>query len=316
MTRWLVTGADGMLGTELVQLLGDRDVTAATLDTLDITDPAAVEQAVPGHDVVVNCAAWTAVDDAEAHEAQAFAINATGAAHLARACARSGAWLLQLSTDYVFGGDAITPYAEDEQVAPRSAYGRTKAAGEWAVGCYLPDRSWVVRTAWLYGRHGPNFVSTMARLERERETVDVVDDQRGQPTWTGDLATQLIRLVEAGAPAGIYHGTASGETTWYHMARRVFTLLGADPDRVRPCRSEAFPRPAPRPAYSVLGHRRWAEVGLEPLRQWDVALDEGVLSIVARAAVGHPRRGRVGDSTERNDLPKNRGRRGASVELP
>jgi dTDP-4-dehydrorhamnose reductase len=279
VTRWLITGADGMLGTELVQLLGDHEVTAATLETLDITDPAAVEQAVPGHDVVVNCAAWTAVDDAETHEAQAFAVNAIGAAHLARACARSGAWMLQLSTDYVFAGDAITPYAEDDAVAPRSAYGRTKAAGESAVGRYLPERSWLVRTAWLYGRNGPNFVSTMARLERERETVDVVDDQRGQPTWTRDLATQLIRLVEAGAPAGIYHGTASGETTWYHLARRVFELLGADPDRVRPGGSEAFPRPAPRPAYSVLGHRRWVEVGLEPLREWDVALTDAAQSL-------------------------------------
>jgi dTDP-4-dehydrorhamnose reductase len=261
-----------MLGTDLVAELGGRPVTPLTRRDLDVTDLAAVRAAVRGHDVVVNAAAWTAVDDAEAQEPAAFAVNAVGAATLARACAESGARLLQVSTDYVFAGDASAPYAEDAPTGPRSAYGRTKLAGEWAVRAALPDRSWIVRTAWLYGAHGPNFVATMRRLEAERETVSVVSDQTGQPTWTGDLAAQIVALVEADAPAGTYHGTASGETTWQGLAQLVFELSGADPARVLPTTTDAFPRPAPRPAWSVLSHDGWAAAGLAPMRPWEDAL--------------------------------------------
>ena len=270
--RWLVTGAGGMLGTDLVAALGDRAVTALTRADLDVTDPQATLEAVAGHDVVVNAAAWTGVDDAEANEPQAFAVNAIGARALAQACAAAGAAMLQVSTDYVFSGDATVPYAENAPTAPRSAYGRTKLAGEWAVRSALPYRSWVVRTAWLYGGHGPNFVATMRRLEGERETVSVVDDQIGQPTWTAELADRIIALVDADAPAGTYHGTSSGATTWFGLARLVFELAGADPDRVRPTTTAEFPRPAPRPAWSVLGHDRWAAAGLGPMRPWDEAL--------------------------------------------
>jgi len=187
-----------MLGHDLVAALGESpgayEVTAVDRDVLDIIDPDACLAFVPGHDVVVNVAAWTAVDEAETHEAQAFAVNAVGPANLARACSAAGARMLQVSTDYVFAGDATTPYAEDAPLGPRSAYGRTKAAGEWAVRTHLPSTSWVVRTAWLYGAHGPNFVKTMARLAAERDTVSVVDDQRGQPTWTVDLAHAIVRM--------------------------------------------------------------------------------------------------------------------------
>ena len=183
-----------MLGRDLEGVLttAGHQVTAAGRADLDVTSLEACRQAVAGHDVVVNGAAWTAVDDAETHEAQAFTVNATGAANLARACAEAQVRLVQVSTDYVFSGDATTPYAEDAPLAPRSAYGRTKAAGEWAVRSTCPQ-SWVVRTAWLYGEHGPNFVKTMARLAAERDTVSVVDDQRGQPTWTRDLAEGIER---------------------------------------------------------------------------------------------------------------------------
>ncbi len=272
--RWRVTGAGGMLGRDHVAALEGRPVTAPPRSELDVTDPAAVEAAVAGHDVVVNCAAWTAVDDAETAEAAAFAANAVGPALLARACARQGARLVQPSTDYVFAGDATVPYAEDAPVAPRSAYGRTKAAGEWAVRAELPGAHWVVRTAWLYGASGGSFPRTMARLEGQRDVLDVVDDQRGQPTWTRDLAERIVALVDAGAPAGTYHATASGETTWHGLAQRVFGLLGADPERVRTTTSAAFVRPAPRPAYSVLGHDGWARAGLGPMRPWDQALAE------------------------------------------
>jgi dTDP-4-dehydrorhamnose reductase len=269
---WLVVGAGGMLGADLVSALGSRPVRALTRADLDVTDLAAVSAAVAGHDVVVNAAAWTAVDDAETHEAQAFDVNATGAANLARACAASGGRLVQVSTDYVFAGDATAPYAEDAPTGPRSAYGRTKLAGEWAVRALLPDRSWIVRTAWLYGAHGPNFVATMRRLEAGRPTVSVVDDQTGQPTWTGDLAERVVALVDADAPPGVYHGTAAGAVTWRGLAQLVFELSGADPSRVEPTTTAAFPLPAPRPAWSVLGHDGWAAAGLPPMRRWDDAL--------------------------------------------
>ena len=276
MSRWLVAGSQGMLGQDMVAALsrgsGAHEVTAADRTSLDVTDPDACLAAVAGHDIVVNAAAWTAVDDAETHEAQAFAVNAVGAANLARACSVVGARMVQVSTDYVFAGDATSPYAEDAALAPRSAYGRTKAAGEWAVRTYLPTTSWVVRTAWLYGAHGPNFVKTMARLAAERDTVSVVDDQRGQPTWTFDVAAAILRLVEAEAPFGTYHGTSSGETTWFGFAQEIFRLLGHDPGRVLPTTSDAFTRPAPRPAYSVLGHEAWQRAGLDPLPLWHESL--------------------------------------------
>ena len=284
MSRWLVVGCDGMLGQDLVAVLGEsldtHEVTGVDRDVLDIIDPDSCLAAVAGHDIVVNVAAWTAVDEAETHEAQAFAVNAVGAANLARACSASGARMVQVSTDYVFAGDATSPYAENAPLAPRSAYGRTKAAGEWAVQA-LYQQSWIVRTAWLYGAHGPNFVKTMARLAAERDTVSVVDDQRGQPTWTVDLAHAIVRLVEAEAPFGTYHGTSSGETTWFGFAQEIFRLLGHDPARVLATTSEAFIRPAPRPAYSVLGQEAWQHAGVAPIQEWSDALAKSVTTVVA-----------------------------------
>ncbi len=265
--RWLVTGARGMLGTDVVARLAGRDVTAAGSAELDVRDAAAVDAAVAGHDVVVNCAAWTAVDDAEDREAEAFALNAVAPATLAAAAVRHGARLVHVSTDYVFDGAARSPYPEDAPLAPRSAYGRTKAAGEWAVRAVAPD-ALVVRTAWLYGAHGGCFPRTIARLAAERGGVDVVDDQVGQPTWTADVADLLVRLVEVAAPAGAYHATSSGQVTWFGFARDVVASAGLDPALVRPTTSAAFVRPAARPAYSVLGHDRLAAVGLAPIADW------------------------------------------------
>ncbi len=280
--RWLLLGARGMLGQDLCAALGDREITAPRHAELDITSGLdALTDAIAGHDFVVNAAAWTAVDAAEDHEPEAFTVNALGPATLAAACARTGAWLVQVSTDYVFAGDATTPYGEDAPVAPRSAYGRTKAAGEWAVPAALPDRSWVVRTAWLYGVHGSNFVKTMLPLERERDIIQVVDDQHGQPTWSRDVARQIVALAAAGAPAGTYHASSTGQTTWFGLARAIFELLGADPDRVQPITTERFPRPAHRPAYSVLGSDAWRRVGLQPLPPWRVALARALPDIVA-----------------------------------
>ncbi len=276
MTRWLVTGAAGLLGTDLVAALTARGEPVTGMDraSLDVTDGAAVTDAIARlrPDLVVNCAAWTAVDDAEAAEEQALAVNAGGAANLAAACAGAGARLVQVSTDYVFPGDVGRPYAEDDIPGPRTAYGRTKLAGERAVLGRLPGAGYVVRTAWLYGAHGPSFVRTMIKLENQRPAVDVVDDQYGQPTWTVDVARQIIALAHSTAAPGIYHATSGGQTTWFGLAREIFGLLGADSSRVRPASSGALSRPAPRPAYSVLGHGAWAEAGIAPIGEWRAAL--------------------------------------------
>lgn len=259
-----------MLATDLARRLGP-EATALTRADLDVRDAAAVRELVLARrpDVVVNCAGWTAVDDAEAREEEALAVNGHAVRALAAASAEVGARFVQISTDYVLSGVSAGPHPEDAPPAPLNAYGRTKLAGERAA---LEHGGYVVRTAWLYGAAGPNFVRTMIRLAGERETVGVVDDQRGQPTWTADLASQIVRLARSRAEPGVYHGTSSGQTTWYGLAREVFLLLGVDPDRVRPVSSDAFPRPARRPAYSVLGHARWAEAGLPPIRCWREAL--------------------------------------------
>jgi dTDP-4-dehydrorhamnose reductase len=272
MTRYLVTGAGGMLGTEVVAALAGRDVTALTRADLDITDAVAVDDAVRGHDVVINCAAWTGVDAAEDHEEEAQLVNTVAPLYLARAAQRHGATLVTISTDYVFDGRGTSPYPEDAPRDPVSAYGRTKAQGEeWAIGAH-PDGTIVVRTAWLYGAHGPNFLQTMLRLAGERETLSVVDDQVGQPTWAKDLAAKIVELLDAGVRSGIFHGTNGGQTTWWGFARAIFSEAGLDPQRVLPTDSAAYPQKATRPAYSVLGHDAWATAGLEPMRNWADAL--------------------------------------------
>ncbi|MFN8076531.1 MAG: dTDP-4-dehydrorhamnose reductase [Kineosporiaceae bacterium] len=277
--RVLVAGAKGMLGTDVVAELTRTDagrepfeVTAWDREELDLTDAAAVSASVTGFDAVVNCAAWTAVDDAETKEAAAFMVNAVAPANLATACAAAGIPLVHISTDYVFAGDATQPYAEDAPIAPKLAYGRTKAAGEWAVRAHLPTDHWILRTAWLYGSNGPSFVRTMARLEASRPTLKVVEDEHGQPTWTRDLAARIAEVLVQRPPAGTYHATSSGRTTWFGFARRIFELLGADPQRVEPTTAAEFARPAPRPPFSVLGHDAWAAAGMAPLRAWDDAL--------------------------------------------
>jgi dTDP-4-dehydrorhamnose reductase len=285
--RWLVVGAHGMLGHDLVAVIADagHEVVGMDLPALDITSPGSVRAAFDAvaPDVVVNAAAYTAVDAAEQHEDLALRVNGDGPRVLAEAVGeRPATRLVHLSTDYVFAGDATTPYDEDAEPAPRSAYGRTKLVGERAVLGTIPEQGLVVRTAWLYGEHGPNFVRTMLALEAAKPEVSVVDDQCGQPTWTHDLARQIVALVGVGARGGVYHGTSSGQTTWYGFTREIYRLIGADPDRVRPTTTAAFPRPAPRPAYSVLGHGRWAALGLAPIRDWREALAAALPSLAAQ----------------------------------
>jgi len=283
--RWLITGSYGQLGTDLQAVLAatpEDVVRAVDLDVLDITDAAAVDRAIAefAPDVLVNAAAFTAVDAAEENEALAFRVNATGPAVLAAAMARNGGRLVHVSTDYVFAGEGTRPYEVDDAPDPRSAYGRTKLAGERAVRELLPDASYVVRTAWVYGGTGANFVKTMVRLEDERESVSVVDDQRGSPTWSADLARALVELARSSATPGVYHCTGTGDTTWFGFTQAIFGELGADPARVLPTTTDAFPRPAPRPAYSVLSDAAWRAAGLTPMPGWRDALH------TAFAAVG------------------------------
>jgi dTDP-4-dehydrorhamnose reductase len=277
VTRWLITGSRGQLGTDLQAVLSGVDaaeVLATNSTTLAITDAAAVNAVVKEFqpDVILNAAAYTTVDKAETDEQAAYELNAVGPANLALAAGRIGAKLIHVSTDYVFTGDASVPYEVDAPTGPKSAYGRTKLAGELAVREILPESGYVVRTAWVYGATGANFVKTMARLEKSNETVRVVDDQRGSPTWSADLARGLVELAQSSGAAGIYHCTNSGDTTWFGFTQAIFEELGADPVRVLPTTTDAFPRPAPRPAYSVLSDSAWRAAGLTPMPDWRDAL--------------------------------------------
>jgi dTDP-4-dehydrorhamnose reductase len=283
----LVPGGTGQLGRALIERAADGVVVRAPGHAeLDLTQAGAVIEAVSSladeakeaglAPVVLNAAAYTAVDDAETQPGRAFAVNADGPRVLAAACSSRGVPLVHVSTDYVFAGTGKHPYQVDDPVHPRSVYGLTKLAGEDAV-LGSGALSWVVRTSWVYGAGGSNFVRTMIRLAGERDTLSVVDDQCGSPTWTQDLADGLYQLaglmVGADPPrARLLHCTGGGQTTWFSFARAVFEELGADPERVKPCGTEEFPRPAPRPAYSVLSNESWQQAGLTPLRDWRSAL--------------------------------------------
>ncbi len=276
MNAILVTGAHGQLGRRVVALAAERgsgaEVLAYSSADLDITDSAAVAAVVTAGATVINCAAYTAVDAAEADEARAMAVNADGPRNLARACGRVGARLIHVSTDYVFDGTSTEPYEVDAKPAPQSAYGRTKLAGELAVRDELPEAV-VVRTAWVYDNTGKNFVTTMQRLEGERDTLSVVNDQIGSPTFALDLASGLLEIEADLSVAGrTLHYTNAGQASWFDLARAVFTHIGADPERVQPCSSAEYVVPAPRPAYSVLSPAAWIDAGLTPARPWSAAL--------------------------------------------
>ncbi|MCO7219985.1 dTDP-4-dehydrorhamnose reductase [Klenkia sp. PcliD-1-E] len=286
-TAWFVTGARGQLGHDLQLALagsGD-DVTAVGRAEVDLTDEASVRGAVRSwlagvsahRAVVVNAAAYTAVDAAEDDEATALVVNGYAPGWLAQELVGRGR-LVHVSTDYVFDGRATEPYPVDAPTAPRSAYGRTKLAGERAVAGAGGDVA-VVRTAWVHGRHGSNFVRTMAALERSRDTVSVVEDQVGSPTWSADLAAGLVALGRAEGPVPpMLHCTNAGQVSWFGLARAVFAELGEDPARVLPTTSAAFVRPAPRPAYSVLDGSAWDDAGLPARRDWRAALHEAMAS--------------------------------------
>ncbi len=281
-TAWLVTGARGQLGGDLLAVLAGRPgdpVTALGRAELDLTDERRVREVVRGwldgvrgaRPVVLNAAAYTAVDAAETDEDTALLVNGRAPGWLAEELAGRGR-LVHVSTDYVFDGEAGEPYPVDAPVAPRSAYGRTKAAGERAVAAAGGDAT-VVRTAWVYGRHGGNFVRTMAGRALDGAPVSVVDDQVGSPTWAADLAAGLVALGARREPVPpVLHRTDAGAVSWYGLARAVYEEVGADPALVAPTTTAAFPRPAPRPAWSVLDGSAWLAAGLPAPRPWRTAL--------------------------------------------
>ncbi len=288
--RLLILGSKGQLGTELtlVSRAAGWATTAVDIDECDITDPEAVDHwlAVSRAEAVINCAAWTRVDAAETDADAAYRVNATGPRVLAARCEAAGALLTHVSTDFVFDGTATAPIDEEAAPHPLSIYGASKLAGEEEVrhGC---RRHQVVRTAWLYGQHGPNFVLTVLRLAGERDRLRVVADQHGTPTWTGHLAPAILRLAELGAP-GTYHLTNSGSTTWHGFAEAVLAEAGVERP-VDGLTTAEYPTPAHRPAYSVLDNRAWRLLGEPPLPPWQDGLRAYIaeLSAAGRLSARH-----------------------------
>lgn len=286
--RFLVIGARGQLGTELMNLLAESGLSGSAVvgvdvGEIDITDPGSTRSVIdrwlaastPGTPVVINAAAYTAVDAAETDEQKAYAVNADGPRNIAKAI-DGRCRLIHVSTDYTFAGDAGEPYRPLDATEPKTAYGRTKDAGDKAIRELAPQTAYVVRTAWVYGAYGPNFVKTMLRLAGEKDTLAVVEDQVGSPTWTRHLAIGLLELAVSDAPAGYYHCTGGEQCSWFEFTRAIFELDGLDPDRVQPTTSDAFVRPAPRPPYSVLSHDEWDAAGLSPMPSWRAALAEAI----------------------------------------
>lgn len=295
--RILVTGGRGQLGGTLGALDGwhGHQVVAVGREQCDVRDPASIGAALALHrpHAVINCAAWTRVDDAEVEVEAAWALNAVAPGLLAEVCRGAGILLTHLSTDYVFAGDVVAPLSEGAEPAPRSAYGAGKLAGEEAVRA-AGGRHQVVRTSWLYGGNGPNFVLTMLAQGRARRTPRVVADQLGSPTWTGHLAPALLRLVERG-DEGTVHLTNSGVTSWHGLAEAVFAAAGL-PVRVQPITTAEYAARAARPAYSVLDNARWRAAGERPLPPWQEGVSAYVAELRARARLLAGGRGAGGAS--------------------
>jgi dTDP-4-dehydrorhamnose reductase len=278
--RILVTGSSGQLGTDVAEILrGSHDLLALKKSDLDIADLAAVEEVVERFSpaVVVNCAAYTGVDDCEEMRRQAYSVNVTGPKNLALCVSRHGGKLIHVSTDYVFDGNRAVPnpYVEEDEPAPISYYGQTKLEGERAIG-EVTERCIIIRTAWLYGMVGRNFPKTILRLaiQDPKKTINVVNDQFGSLTWSHRLAQQIVRLIEVDGH-GIYHATAHGFSSWYDGALTFLNLMGV-PHNLRPCSSAEYPTRAVRPKNSILGNRRLKSEGLDCMRPWKEDLEQFV----------------------------------------
>lgn len=283
---WLITGGSGQLGIAISKELDKLGIAfdAWSSKDLDITQSSRVSEVIKklSPTVIINCAAWTDVDGAESHEIDASGVNSDGPRNLALAAKLSHSRLIHVSTDYVFSGESQTPWQIADEINPQSAYGRTKAQGEGRVLAIHPENSFIVRTAWLYSPWGKNFAKTMTKLAIKGDgEARVVNDQVGQPTLASDLTKQLVELGLSTSPAGIYHGTNSGQATWFEFAQEIFKLAGADVGRVTPVSSIEYRRPAKRPSYSVLSHDGWASTSVKPLRDWRIALTESMPAIIS-----------------------------------
>jgi dTDP-4-dehydrorhamnose reductase len=282
--RILITGAAGMLGQDLYEaaVAAGHEAVGLARDELNVTNAGAVRAAVAGArpDAVINSAAWTDVDGAEADEDPATLVNGPGAGNVAAAAAEAGAWTIHVSSDYVFDGTGSEPYVESDPVGPQSAYGRSKLAGEREVARAAPDSHTTVRSSWLFGAGGRCFPQTIERLAAERDELKVVDDQVGCPTFTGHLATALVGLAGApgGPPEGLLHVAAAGECSWFEFATEIVSATGLH-CQVKPVPTAEFPRPAARPAYSVMRSER----GAPTLPHWRRGLAE-YLRLTERAA--------------------------------
>ncbi|SEP03240.1 dTDP-4-dehydrorhamnose reductase [Paenibacillus sp. OV219] len=272
--KLFVTGAGGQLGMELIrlELPPHIQIFGAGRDQLDITNAEQCRQVLAAYapDAVIHCAAYTAVDKAESESDAAFLVNQEGTRNIALAAVACGAKLCYISTDYVFDGKASEPYEEHDPVHPQTVYGKSKLAGEQAVQEIL-DRFFIVRTSWVFGRYGNNFVRTIVKLAGERSELQVVSDQIGSPTYTLDLARFLVELVQS-EHYGIYHASNQGICSWYDFAQEILNESGMHAVKLVPCATSAFPRPAARPAYSVMSHAMIKRNGLTDLRPWQEAL--------------------------------------------
>lgn len=279
--RILVTGAGGMLGTDLVERLSsEHEVIGATHDDLDVSNSSATKSFIGEvkPDLVLHAAAYTDVDGCESNPDLAYAVNALGAQNVALGCQLAGAEVLYFSTDYVFDGSSRTPYIEWDRPNPLSVYGRSKYAGERAVA-HLLDKYYIVRLAWLYGERGKNFVKTMLKLGEERGSVGVVTDQIGSPTYTKDVAEGVARLIES-KNYGIYHMVNSGWCSWYEFACEIFRLANKEVE-VKPIATEELGRPAPRPPYSALRNFALEKTIGDPMRPWKEALADFLSALSA-----------------------------------
>jgi dTDP-4-dehydrorhamnose reductase len=276
--NWGITGASGQLSKSLVELLNLREVPYMAWDksVLDITDKSSISViAEASPDVLINCAAWTNVDGAEEDLEAAVKVNRDGARIAAIAAKELNIPLVHISTDYVFSGNSESPWKIEDETHPISNYGLSKLLGEKSIEETWPEKSIILRTAWLYGSHGKNFAKTVIRkgLANKNE-IRVVHDQKGQPTTTNDLALQILACVEKMIPSGTYHATNSGEATWYEFACALIDMSGESSSRVIPVTSGEFQTKATRPMYSVLDHSTWSNVGVKGMRDWREALEE------------------------------------------
>jgi dTDP-4-dehydrorhamnose reductase len=270
----LVLGSSGQVGTDLVKLLIENKIKHIALarSEIDLANSETIFNSLKNYefDLLINCAAYTQVDQAESEVELASKINAIAVGEIAKACKAKGANLVHLSTDYVFAGESTSPYLESDPTDPQSVYGASKLQGEeFAIA--LNEKTWILRTAWVYGAVGSNFAKTIAKLLQSAKELEVVDDQIGAPTWSKHIAEAILDLTTKKPEFGIYNCTNSGETSWFEFAQVIATTLNIDVSQVKPVKSDLLSRPAKRPSYSVLSNRKWIEAGLNPLPNWKAA---------------------------------------------